>query len=87
MGTRAAADAGGFLRIKRNEQVVYQAFMPMLNSRCVALLANDRLERQLVALERRVSRGDKDSIDHPPGGHDDLANVAAGVCWRWSVAR
>jgi hypothetical protein len=59
---------------------IYQAFMPMLNSGSVALLDNDRLERQLVALERRVSRGGRDSIDHPPGGHDDLANVAAGVC-------
>jgi hypothetical protein len=59
---------------------IYQAFMPMMNSRTVALLDNDRLERQLVALERRVSRGGRDSIDHPPGGHDDLANVAAGAC-------
>jgi hypothetical protein len=24
-------------------------------------------------LERRTSRGGRDSIDHPPGGHDDLA--------------
>ena len=52
----------------------------MMNSRAVALLDNDRLERQLVALERKVSRGGRDSIDHPPGGHDDLANVAAGAC-------
>ena len=59
---------------------IYQAFMPMMNSRSVALLDNDRLERQLVALERRVSRGGKDSIDHSPGGHDDIANVAAGAC-------
>jgi hypothetical protein len=59
---------------------IYQAFMPMMNSGTVALLDNDRLERQLVALERKVSRGGRDSIDHPPGGHDDLANVAAGAC-------
>jgi hypothetical protein len=59
---------------------IYQAFMPMINSRSVALLDHDRLERQLVALERRVSRGGKDSIDHQPGGHDDIANVCAGVC-------
>jgi hypothetical protein len=24
-----------------------------------------------------VSRGGRDSIDHPPGGHDDLINAAA----------
>jgi hypothetical protein len=30
-------------------------------------------------LERRVARSGKDSIDHPPGGHDDVANACAGV--------
>jgi hypothetical protein len=30
-------------------------------------------------LERRTSRSGKDSIDHAPGGHDDLANAVAGV--------
>ncbi len=59
---------------------IYQAFMPMMNGRSVVLLDNDRLGRQLVALERKVSRGGRDSIDHPPGGHDDLANVTAGAC-------
>jgi hypothetical protein len=30
-------------------------------------------------LERRTSRAGKDSIDHPPGAHDDIANAAAGA--------
>jgi hypothetical protein len=30
-------------------------------------------------LERRTSRGGKDSVDHPPGSHDDVANAAAGA--------
>jgi hypothetical protein len=30
-------------------------------------------------LERRTSRQGKDSIDHSPGGHDDLVNSVAGV--------
>jgi hypothetical protein len=29
-------------------------------------------------LERRTARGGKDSIDHAPGAHDDLANCVAG---------
>ena len=58
---------------------IYQAIMPSLNSRAVALLDNDRLERQLVSLERKVSRGGRDSIDHPPGGHDDVANAVCGA--------
>jgi hypothetical protein len=38
------------------------------------------LVSQLSGLERRVGRSGKDSIDHRPGSHDDLANAAAGAC-------
>ena len=34
---------------------------------------------QLCGLERRTARGGRDSIDHAPGGHDDLANAVAGA--------
>ena len=34
---------------------------------------------QLCGLERRTAWGGRDSIDHGPGGHDDLANAAAGA--------
>ena len=34
---------------------------------------------QLVGLERRTARGGRDSIDHAPGAHDDLANALAGL--------
>ena len=40
---------------------------------------SDRLVQQLATLERRTARGGKDSIDHPPGGHDDIANAIAGA--------
>ena len=43
------------------------------------LLDVPRLAAQLAGLERRVSRGCRGSIDHLPGGHDDLANAAAGA--------
>jgi hypothetical protein len=33
----------------------------------------------LTSLERRTARGGKDSIDHPPRQHDDIANAVAGV--------
>ena len=33
----------------------------------------------MCALERRTARSGKDSIDHPPGGHDDVINAAAGA--------
>ena len=57
----------------------YSALLPILNSVKARLLDNDRLVNQLVSLERRVSRGGKDSIDHPPKGHDDVANAVAGA--------
>ena len=40
---------------------------------------HDRLVSQIVGLERRVSRAGKDSIDHAPHGHDDVANAVAGA--------
>lgn len=58
---------------------LYGALLPGINSRSVVLLDNDRLTNQLVALERRTTRGGRDAIDHPPGSHDDLANAAAGA--------
>ena len=43
------------------------------------LLDHSRLAAQLCSLERRTARGGRDSIDQPPGGHDDLINAAAGA--------
>jgi hypothetical protein len=58
---------------------IYRDFLPLLNSRQVDLLDNARMITQLLSLERRTARGGRDSIDHPPGGHDDLANAVAGA--------
>jgi hypothetical protein len=57
---------------------LYLNLLPLLNSGRVELLDHPRLIAQLAGLERRVSRAGKDSIDHVPGSHDDLANVLAG---------
>jgi hypothetical protein len=58
---------------------IYLGLLPRINSGKVKLLANKRLLTQLTGLERNTSRGGKDSIDHARGGHDDLANAAAGA--------
>jgi hypothetical protein len=50
-----------------------------LNSGRVELLDHLRLQAQLLALERRTARGGRDTIDHAPGCHDDLANAVAGA--------
>lgn len=59
---------------------LYRDTLPLLNSGRVELPENTELLNQLVGLERRTSRAGKDSIDHGPGGHDDLANSVAGAC-------
>jgi hypothetical protein len=64
---------------EKSKSELYQALLPLINSRAVDLLDNDRLVHQLVGLERRTARGGKDSIDHPRGGHDDVANAVAGA--------
>ena len=43
------------------------------------LVDSVRLVNQLASLERRTARGGRDSIDHAPGAHDDVANAVAGV--------
>lgn len=63
----------------RTKSEIYLALLPAINSGRVALLDDDRLLTQLSALERRTGRLGRDSVDHPPRAHDDLANAAAGA--------
>ena len=58
---------------------LYTNLLPLLNSNRIELLDHPRLVAQLCGLERRTARGGRDSIDHAPGGHDDLANAVAGA--------
>jgi hypothetical protein len=58
---------------------LYGALLPLVNAHRVELLDLPRLHAQLLGLERRTSRSGRDSIDHGPGGHDDLANAVAGA--------
>lgn len=64
---------------ERTKSDIYRDCLPLLNSGRVELLALPRLSAQLCALERRTARSGKDSIDHPPGGHDDVSNAVAGA--------
>lgn len=57
---------------------LYRDLLPRINSGEVDLLDEPRLVAQLCGLERRTSRGGRDSIDHAPGQHDDVANAVAG---------
>ncbi len=68
-----------YLPSERVKSDLYRDMLPLLNSRKVQILDNRRLIAQLHGLERRTARGGKDSIDHGPGRHDDVANAVAGA--------
>ena len=53
--------------------------LPLLNSREVRLLDIPKLKAQLCSLERRTHPGGRQSVDHGPGGHDDVCNAVAGA--------
>jgi hypothetical protein len=57
----------------------YRDVLATLNSGQAELLDLPRLATQLCGLERRTARGGRDSIDHAPGGHDDVANCVCGA--------
>ena len=58
---------------------LYRDMLPLINSGQIELLDHDKTVNQLCSLERRTARSGKDSIDHAPGAHDDIANSVAGV--------
>jgi hypothetical protein len=58
---------------------LYRELLPLLNSGAIELLDVPRLRAQIAGLERRTARGGRDSIEHAPGSHDDVANAAAGA--------
>ena len=58
---------------------LFRDLLPLINSARIELLDHGKLIAQLTGLERRTARGGRDSIDHSPGGHDDVANAVAGL--------
>jgi hypothetical protein len=68
-----------YMPSERTKSDIYRDVLPLLTSGRVELLDDARLIGQLGGLERRTARGGRDSIDHAPGGHDDVANSASGA--------
>jgi hypothetical protein len=73
----------GYQLAKKPKSDLYaHHLLPMLNSGRVDLLDHPRAIQQVVSLECHTARAGRDKIDHPPGGHDDLANAVAGLVAR-----
>lgn len=68
-----------YAKADKPKSQLYAELLPRLCSAEIELLDNEPLVNQLASLERRTRSGGRDIIDHPPNGHDDLANVVAGV--------
>jgi hypothetical protein len=73
------AHGTAYIPAERTKSDFYRELLPLVNGGRVELPGDGRLKQQLVGLERRVARGGKDSIDHAPGGRDDVANAVAGA--------
>jgi len=76
---RFQAHGIGYTSAERTRSEYYLELLPLLNSGRVELLDHLRLINELCNLERRTSRGGRESIDHPPNAHDDVINAAAGA--------
>ena len=76
---RFRAHGIGYALSEAPKSDIYRGVLPLLNSRKTELLDLPRLATQLCGLERRPTRGGRESIDHAPGAHDDVANAVAGV--------
>lgn len=84
----AFANAGmWYVRAELPKSQLYLELLPRLCSGEIELPDDKDLVNQLASLERRTRSGGRDTIDHPPGGHDDLANVIAGVAVASAVKR
>jgi hypothetical protein len=68
-----------YLVADKTRSELYLAMLPLVMSRRADLLDNPKTGNQFVGLERRTARSGRDSIDHGPGQHDDLANAVAGA--------
>jgi hypothetical protein len=68
-----------YIASEKTKSEIYTAFLVLVNSARTRIPGDKKLRAQLQALERRSSRTGRDTVDHAVGGHDDIANAAAGA--------
>jgi hypothetical protein len=83
---REAAVALTPAEINRSE--AYLHLLPLFTTGRIEIPDDPRLRAELLGLERRTSGAGRETIDHRPGAHDDVANclaLAAYACGRASA--
>ena len=68
---------------QKDKSSLYIDFLPLVLSQRVELLDLKPLVHELRSLERRTRSAGRDLVDHPPRGHDDLANSVAESVQSW----
>ncbi|WP_363347431.1 hypothetical protein [Methylocystis echinoides] len=76
---RFSAHGINYVHSEKTKNEIYVQALPLLMGQRCELLDSQKLISQLSSLERKCSRGGRQSIDHPPSGHDDAANAACGA--------
>lgn len=66
---------------------LYLDTLAALNSDRVQLPPDTKMLNQFTNLERRTSRNGRETVDHPPGSHDDRCNAVAGLVSHLSAKR
>jgi hypothetical protein len=69
----------GYDPAPQDKSRIYLDFLPLVLSGRVELLDLKSHCNELRDLVRRPRSGGRDSVDHPPRSHDDLANAVAGA--------
>jgi hypothetical protein len=68
-----------FAPATKHKSELYLELLPLLNSQRISLPRNEGLVNQIAGLERSTMRSGRDTIDHGPHSHDDVANAVAGA--------
>ena len=76
-----------YVASERTRSEIYLDALPSLMAGTAILLDDTRLVSQISTLERRTSRGGRDTIDHMRGASDDLCNAALGALTHVASAR
>jgi hypothetical protein len=67
---------------------IYNEVLHLFEQKKAEILEDKTLIPILRLLERRPRAGGRgDSVDHPPRGHDDIANAACGALWQASISK
>jgi hypothetical protein len=64
---------------ERSRSELYLEILPHFSRGAIELLDITALRTQLLLLERKTRSGGRDSVDHPRGAHDDIANSVCGA--------